>query len=270
MENDKGKKILLIVLVCLVVICLGVLIYKYVETNNSNATLTAKLIQAQKDIDDKDKEIANLKKEENVEDETEDETVYSLPFVDYDDILYLQDKSLKTGADKINKKLRRVLALISLTSQKNGKYTLEDMDKLELNGLIVNNMFDDNDYAKIDAGIEAPSLVEASKYESVFKSVTGIENAKSYYKGLDYATKKDAKQSVYIDYNGKTYYIGKWGIGLEGSSAVITNISYSGTKTIVTIRTYEIDYSTNKVGYLKTITFELETNTLRIYNYTVS
>lgn len=161
-----------------------------------------------------------------------------------------------------------MLVLISLDNNKEGKYTLNDVDKLLLHSLVISNFVEEHEYLILENGMDN-ATVSASNYEKIFTDITGIKDVKGFYKGYDLKTTKDANKSVYYEENGKPYYIVSFGTGMETGLSVISDVTEKDEKTQLTIKTYDADYENDKYTHIKTTTFEIETNGLRVYSFDV-
>lgn len=255
--NLRNAVILVLFIILVVGLVIGISKIKNTSTTNNNQVINN---GSSEEINDD--QLSNNDNSENLNDEQCE------PFICYDDVSYIENKELIAKANKIDERLRKVLVLLSLSNDKQGKYTLNDVDKLTLHSLIINNFIDEDKNLILENGINN-AIVLASEYEKVFTDITGIKDVKGFFKGYDLNTIKDANKSIYYEKNGQTYYIVPFGIGMETGTSVISNISeQNGIKQVV-IKTFEADYENNTYTHIKTTTFEIEANGLRIYSFNV-
>lgn len=203
------------------------------------------------------------------------------PFICYDGISDVENKDLIPKANLIDGHLRKLLALISLDDWESGEYTLQDVDKFALHSLIANRFFEEDDYLILENGIDN-AILSSEDYEETFKQITGITDVKSYFSDYELKDIKDysspetlqdmnnSKQYVFTETDGKTYYIVPFGMGLGVYGvAVISDVIEQDDKTLISIKTCEVDYENNTYTHTKTTTFEIQTNGLRVYNFKV-
>lgn len=261
MENKNAKNVILAVMLILLVICMVFVVVKVIDIYAPSNNNIGNEQVSNNDVGEKEDTVGGKEQDDTATNNCE-------PFICFDDVSHIESKDLIAKANKIDERLRRVLALISLNNGKEGLLTLNDVDKFKLHSLVINNFIEEDKYLLLENSLDQ-SIVSASEYEKVFTEITGIEDVKEFFKGYELKTVKDANQSVYYKENGKTYYIVPFGIGMETGLSVISDVNEKTEKTELVVKTYDADYENDKYTHIKTTTFEIEKDGLRVYSINV-
>ncbi len=256
MENEKAKKVILVVLLILLTICMIVVVKKVMDIYIPNGNNIDNSFVGDND---------DYMEEEEQEDEIQNT---GSSFIYYEGGYYIEKEELIVKANKIDARLREVLTLISLNNDKEGEVSFSETNKGILHALIIGKFIEEDRHLLLEGGLDH-AIVSESDYEKVFTEITGIKDVKKFFKGYDLRTIKDENKAVYYEEDGKTYYIVPFGMGMEIGLSVISDVSTKAGRIKLVVKTYDVDYEISKYTHIKTTTFEIEENGLRVYSMNV-